>query len=220
MLTVTTEAVTPAMASPAPPAEMAKKMKKTESRKHNDLMRKQRSHPIPKAPKSTMTDDVVDYIREAGAAQSKADFAQTLAKMLREPKQYLMKGVVNNVPLEIIYDLVGKTIDIQSDGGMLLSEAAFEMKEMKGEESLQIIQPVTGEDKRKKSAGGVFLTLLKKHPQISAEQRKKVFRVENERKRQNRFTAALMTGLSIEGENTQSSTQDNIAATEVDLQMQ
>ena len=48
--------------------------------------------------------------------------------MLREPKTYLIKAVVNNISYDIIYELVAKTIDIQSDGGITLSEAAIELK--------------------------------------------------------------------------------------------
>ena len=39
-----------------------------------------------------------------------------------------MRKLVDTVPIDVIIDLVGKTIDIQSDGGMLLSEAGFELK--------------------------------------------------------------------------------------------
>ena len=45
---------------------------------------------------------------------------------------------------------------------MLLSEAAFLLKEELSAVSLDL--PISSEDKRKKTAGGVFLTLLKKHP--------------------------------------------------------
>ena len=40
-----------------------------------------------------------------------------------------------------------------------------------------------GTDKRKKSAGGVFLTLLKKDSRFTPELRKKVFKVEKERRK-------------------------------------
>ena len=76
-----------------------------------------------------MTDNVLTYLRQAGLKEPKATFAETLASLLKEPKLYLMRTLVNNVPLETILDLVGKTIDIQSTGGMLLSEAGFELKQ-------------------------------------------------------------------------------------------
>ena len=54
-------------------------------------------------------------------------FADTLASLLKEPKLYLIRSLVKNVPHEVIFDLVGKTIDIQNGGGMRLSEAACEL---------------------------------------------------------------------------------------------
>ena len=41
-----------------------------------------------------------------------ATFAETLAKLLKEPKLYLIRALVNTIDLEVIFDLVGKTIDI------------------------------------------------------------------------------------------------------------
>lgn len=40
-----------------------------------------------------------------------------------------MRAVVTNIALDVIVDLIGKTIDIQGSGGMYLSEAAFELHE-------------------------------------------------------------------------------------------
>jgi len=78
---------------------------------------------------------------------------------------------------------------------MLLSEAALELKSMnEGRENSASV--MAAEEKAKKTAGGVFLTLLKKR--VSPELRKKVFKAEHEQKRQKRFAAALLTNLTIE----------------------
>ena len=58
------------------------------------------------------------------------NFAETLAKTLREPKVYLIRALVCTVDISLILELVGKTIDIQNGGGMDLSEAGFELKQM------------------------------------------------------------------------------------------
>ena len=76
-----------------------------------------------------MTDNVVSYLRQAAATQTKNVFAETLASMLREPKLYLVRAIVNNLPNDLIFDLLGLTIDIQSGGGMLLSEAGVELRQ-------------------------------------------------------------------------------------------
>ena len=61
----------------------------------------------------------------------------------------MMRAIVNNVPLEIICDLVGITIDIQSDGGMHLSEAAAEMRQSKP----KTFENAGTRDEKKKTAG-------------------------------------------------------------------
>ena len=186
-----------------------------------EFLKKQRPAAIPKAPKSHMTDDVVNYLRQNAQNQSKPIFAEILASLLKEPKLYLVRKLVDTVPLEVIFDLVGKTIDIQSDGGMLLSEAGFELKTANLTESqssfensaaatndVNVVETtiVTNDppaevdiDKRKKSAGGVFLALVKKDPRITSDMLKKIFKVEEKkRKRQKRYTASLITGLSLD----------------------
>lgn len=140
------------------------------------------------APKSRQTDDIVSYLKQAAKTQPAPVFAETLANLLKEPKLYLIRSLVSNVSHEIILDLVGKTIDIQSCGGMLLSEAGMELKQ-----ATQASACVdTAMDKSKKSAGGVLMTLLKKDPRITSATRKKIFKVETERKRQKKFTASLI----------------------------
>ena len=59
-----------------------------------------------------MTDGVVTYLREAASSQTQASFAETLASLLKEPKVYMMKTLVATVPYDIIFDLIGRTIDI------------------------------------------------------------------------------------------------------------
>ena len=90
-----------------------------------------------------------------------------------------MKAVVANIPTDVILDILSKTIDIQSIGGMLLSEAAVELHATTSQNSAAAIV-TTGEDKRKKSAGGVFLTLMKKDARVTPVMRRKVFKSENE----------------------------------------
>lgn len=76
-----------------------------------ELAKKQRIQ-IPNAPKSLMTDGVVAYLQEMAACQPSNTFAETLGNLLKEPKVYLMRALVTTVPHPIIFDLIGKTIDI------------------------------------------------------------------------------------------------------------
>ena len=93
----------------------------------------------------------------------------------------MMRALVTTVPLDVICDLIGMTIDIQSDGGMHLSEAAVELRHSQPCTTFE--NAVAVDEKKKKTAGGVFLTLLKKDPRVTPEMRRKVFKAENERKR-------------------------------------
>jgi len=106
-----------------------------------------------------------------------------------------MRALVNSVPLDIICDLVGITIDIQSDGGMHLSEAAVELRHSK---PYTFENVGTADEKKKKTAGGVFLTLLKKDPRVTPEMRRKVFKApESEAKRQRKYTTSLIDAMSL-----------------------
>ena len=58
----------------------------------------------------------------------------------------------------------------------------------------------TSDDKRKKTAGGVFLTLLKKDSRFTPEMRKKVFKVEKERRKQSRQATSRITELTLSTE--------------------
>ena len=69
-------------------------------------MQKQKGHKIPQAPKSHLTDDVIAYIKQCAASLPSTAFAETLAKVLKEPKLYLVRAVVSNVPSEVIFDLL------------------------------------------------------------------------------------------------------------------
>ena len=85
--------------------------KKLTEKQRAELARKQKIR-IPDAPKSLMTDGVVSYLQQAAKCQPSNTFAETLGNLLKEPKVYLMRALVNTVPHETILDLVGKTIDI------------------------------------------------------------------------------------------------------------
>ena len=65
--------------------------------------------------------------------------------MLKEPKTYLIKTVVKNVPRAIIFDTLKLTIECQKNGGMKKNFI------QNPQEELQF-----------KTAGGVFMTFLKK----------------------------------------------------------
>ena len=53
------------------------------------------------------------------------------------------------------------------------------------------------EQSRKKTSGGVFMTLLKKHPSMTQEIKKRLQKSEKDRVRAKRFTLSLMSGLEI-----------------------
>ena len=76
--------------------------------------------------------------------------------------------MLKHVPRELVVELLAETIDIQSNGGML------------------------SENGQPRSAGGVFLTLMKKHKSVTKDMIKKINRVHKERKVDKRFTAALV----------------------------
>ena len=87
-------------------------MHKLIKKQQKDLQKKQKGHAVPTAPKSHLTDDVVMFFRQAAATQTNAVLAETLANILKEPKLYLVKAIVNNVPSDLICTLLGLTIDI------------------------------------------------------------------------------------------------------------
>ena len=55
--------------------------------------------------------------------------------------------------------------------------------------------------KKKKSAGGVLMALLKKDSRVTPQMRKKIFKAHTERKRQKRFTASMLMGLTLDNTN-------------------
>ena len=59
-----------------------------------DLVRKQKGSAIPSAPKSHLTDDVVSFLQTCYEKQKLSGFAESLAKLLQEPKVYLMRALV------------------------------------------------------------------------------------------------------------------------------
>ena len=71
---------------------------------------------------------------------------------------------------------------------MQLSQAAVELQQAKAErqaciEALEDPVDDALNQKNKKTAGGVFLTLLKKDPRFTPDMRSKVFKVEKERRK-------------------------------------
>jgi hypothetical protein len=78
------------------------------------------------------------------------------------------------VPRELVVELLAETIEIQSNGGM------------------------TAENGQPRSAGGVFLTFMKKHKSVTKDTRKKINRVQRERKVDKRFAAALVGLIDLE----------------------
>ena len=52
-------------------------------------------------------------------------------------------------------------------------------------------------DTKLKTAGGVFLTLLKKHPSITNQVKKKVLKVESERAKERRKTGRLLGAIQL-----------------------
>ena len=66
--------------------------------------------------------------------------------MLKEPKTYLIKTVAKNVPRPVIFETLKLTIESQKNGGMKKA----------------IIQNPQDEEHEIKTAGGVFMTFLKK----------------------------------------------------------
>ncbi len=87
---------------------------------------------------------------------------------------YVIKSVLKHVPREIVVELLAETIDIQSNGGM------------------------TAENGQPRSAGGVFLTLMKKQKTVTKDMIKKINKVHKERKVDKRFTAALVETMELE----------------------
>ena len=67
---------------------------------------------------------------------------------------------------------------------MSLSEAGMELREKQIEQAAFEADA----DKKKKTAGGVFLTLLKKDSRVTPEMRRKIFKAETERRRQRKYT--------------------------------
>ena len=99
-------------------------------------------------------------------------FGHELAKLLKEPKLSLIRSVVKSVPREVILDVVKTTIEVQLNGGMKRVEAG-------DDEEMTIEKPIQDANSKKfKTAGGVFLTILKKHPKFTKEMKKRLAKVE------------------------------------------
>ncbi|TNV85902.1 hypothetical protein FGO68_gene8638 [Halteria grandinella] len=103
-----------------------------------------------------------------------------IVTMLREPKRHIIHSVVKVIPKEVIIDCMMQTIDVQSQGGM--KQVSHDMEA----------------DEKKKSAGGVFLTLLKKNPGVTKDMMKKLLKAEKDRARDKRRTLSMLDGLDID----------------------
>ena len=88
--------------------------------------------------------------------------------MLREPKQHLIKSIVAHVPRDLILSVLATTMEIQSSGGMPLVEPGDADDQIKVDSETQA--------KKVKTAGGAFLTLIKKHPRFTTAMKKRVFK--------------------------------------------
>ena len=75
-----------------------------------------------------MTESIIGYLANLSKTLDMHQFSVKLAQLLQEPKVYLVQAVVAQVPIDIVIELVGKTVDIQSVGGVGLSQAAIEMR--------------------------------------------------------------------------------------------
>ena len=103
----------------------------------------------------------------------------------------LIKSVVKSTPREVIIEVIKDTIEIQMNGGMPRVDA-------KEDEDMLFEQPTLGDNSKKlKTAGGVFLTFLKKHPCFTKDMKKKLAKVEKVRRRESRLNNSLINGLSL-----------------------
>ena len=102
------------------------------------------------------------------------DFQKQLIHMLKEPKTYLIKTVVKNVSRPIIFETLRLTIECQKNGGM--KKAVIQNPQDEGEV---------------KSAGGVFMTFLKK--KVSNDVIKSIYKVEILKQKEKKTVLREMT---------------------------
>ena len=80
-------------------------------------------------------------------------------------------------------------MEVQASGGMPLLEMA------ENDEQIMLDSEIV--EKKVKTAGGVFLTLMKKHPKFTKDMKKRVFRAEKERRKENKKTTRLVGAISL-----------------------
>lgn len=130
---------------------------------------------------------------ESAESSSISEFIETLCEKLNEPKKHLMRRVVETVGTDKAVCLLGMTEDIQESGGLM-----------------------TNDGRRRRTAGGIFLMLLKSDKDISKTKINRIFADENKvllmkkkqqdklrRKRKMRFLQNLNSGSSMHGEQVQ-----------------
>lgn len=85
----------------------------------------------------------------------KLDDGQLTKKMcviLKEEKTYLMKMVVKHIPRSTIMDMLEETFEIEESGGMYITQSTMNIPCCVNE---------GGSNTKRKSMGGIFLTLMK-----------------------------------------------------------
>ncbi|CDW72708.1 kelch motif family protein [Stylonychia lemnae] len=133
-----------------------------------------------------VTDLNIDLICEKLSLLNQDQLETELASILREPKRYLIHSIVKNVPKDVILDILAQTIQIQFIGNSNL---------------FQLIlggMPVVGDEQKKKSAGGVFLTLLKKSNLISSDSMKKIKNLQKQQSKEKRIALRMIDCLDID----------------------
>ena len=123
-------------------------------------------------------------------------FAHELSKILKEPRLAVLKSIVKTVPRAAVIEVLKNTVETQMNGGMPKSTDANEDQEMLSE-SIAITN-TQNNSKNLKTAGGVFLTLLRKHPAFSKDTKKRIARLEKQRQREKRWNNSLLTSLNLD----------------------
>ncbi len=93
--------------------------------------------------------------------------------MLKEQKTAVIRSVVKHIPRATVIEVLAETVETQSLGGLKTK------------------------DNLSRTAGGVFLTLLKKHASVTKEMHKKLKHDEKRRSKDKKFTVALVNGLEL-----------------------
>ena len=98
-------------------------------------------------------------------------FSLEICKILKEAKTTVIRNVVKHLPREAILQVLQETIEVQTSGGM---ETFVASQKLDLAEQPMPVDFEPAQTSRKKTSGGVFMTLVKRHPAMTQDIKRKL----------------------------------------------